>query len=134
MFTPFFTLCPYWVRLYSCFSLQHSLQEKGCCRGLYSTHALSHGPISIQQLYSAVERCRALQLYSGSTVYRLYTLPLLHPFCLYFFGPTTIPVHHSVSCANVLCTAHVYVPFGAGGQLRAVSCGSQLLLVIEIRS
>ena len=76
MFTPFFTLCPYWVRLYSCFSLQHSLQEKGCCRGLYSTHTLSHGPISIQQLYSAVERCRALQLYSGSTVYRLYTLPL----------------------------------------------------------
>ena len=76
MFTPFFTLCPYWVRLYSCFSLQHSLQEKGCCRGLYSTHALSHGPISIQHLYSAVERCRALQLYSGSTVYRLYTLPL----------------------------------------------------------
>ena len=76
IFTPFFTLGPYWVRLYSSFYLQHSLQEKGCCRGLYSTHALSHGPISIQQLYSAVERCRALQLYSGSTVYRLYTLPL----------------------------------------------------------
>ena len=56
------------------------------------------------------------------------------PYVVYFFGPTTIPVHHSVSCANVLCTAHVYVPFGAGGQLRAVSCGSQLLLVIEIRS
>ena len=77
IFTPFFTLGPYWVRLYSSFYLQHSLQEKCCCRGLYSTHALSHGPISIQHLYSAVERCRALQLYSGSTVYRLYTLPLV---------------------------------------------------------
>ena len=26
--------------------LQQFLQQKDCCRGLYSTHALSHGPIS----------------------------------------------------------------------------------------
>ena len=66
--------------LYSSLFPVENAVEKSCCRGplqqLYSTHALSHGPISIQQLYSAVERCRALQLYSGSTVYRLYTLPL----------------------------------------------------------
>ena len=38
--------------------------EKSCCRGplqqLYTNQSLSHGPISIQHLYSAVERCRVL--------------------------------------------------------------------------
>ena len=49
--------------------LQQFLQQKGCCRGLYSSHALRHGPISSTTLYS-------LQLYSSSTVYNLYNTPL----------------------------------------------------------
>ena len=49
--------------------LQQFLQQKGCCRGLYSTHAVSHGLISSTTLYS-------LQLYSSSTVYNLYNIPL----------------------------------------------------------
>ena len=48
--------------------LQQFLQQKGCCRGLYSTHTVSHGLISSTTLYS-------LQLYSSSTVYNLYTTP-----------------------------------------------------------
>ena len=52
--------------------LQQFLQQKGCCRGLYSTHTVSHGLISSTTLYS-------LQLYSSSTVYNLYTTPLLAP-------------------------------------------------------
>ena len=66
---------------------------------------------------------------------RCHPLPL-HPSRISLDPPPSLctTALSRVSCANVLCTAHVYVPFGAGGQLRAVSCGSQLLLVIEIRS
>ena len=49
--------------------LQQFLQQKGCCIGLYSSHAVRHGPISSTTLYS-------LQLYSSSTVYNLYNTPL----------------------------------------------------------
>ena len=56
--------------------IQHSLQQKGCCIGLYNRQALRHGPVSIQHLYSTVECCIAIQLYSSSTVYTLYTTPL----------------------------------------------------------
>ena len=42
--------------LYSSLFPVENAVEKSCCRGplqqLYSTHALSHGPISIQHLYS----------------------------------------------------------------------------------
>ena len=34
---------------------------------------MRHGPVSIQHLYSTVECCIAIQLYSSSTVYTLYT-------------------------------------------------------------
>ena len=59
--------------LYSNF---YSKIQKGCCRGLYSGHGLSHGPISIQQLYSSCIGCIAIQLYSSYTVYILYSIPL----------------------------------------------------------
>ena len=45
--------------------------KKACCRGLYTTHTLSHGPISIQQLYS---------MYSYTVIQQLYSIhPLQHP-------------------------------------------------------
>jgi hypothetical protein len=37
---------------------------------------LSHGLISIQQLYSSCIGCIAIQLYSSYTVYILYSIPL----------------------------------------------------------
>ena len=40
------------------------------------THSLSRGPMSIQQLYSSYTGCLAIQLYSSSTVYILYSIPL----------------------------------------------------------
>ena len=70
--------------LYSSFSLQ----QKGCCRGLYTTHALSHGPISIQQLYSSCIGCIAIQLYSSYTVYILYSIPLATWWALPGEGPS----------------------------------------------
>ena len=61
------------IGLYSSLFAVENAVEKSCCRGplqqLYTTHALSHGPISIQQLYS-------IQLYSSYTVYILYSIPL----------------------------------------------------------
>ena len=61
--------------LYSSFSLQHSLQQKGCCRGLYTTHSLSHGPISIQQLYSSYTRS-TLYSYTAAIQYTSSTASL----------------------------------------------------------
>ena len=46
--------------LYSNF---YSKIQKGCCRGLYSGHGLSHGPISSSALQ------RSTTLYSSSTIY-----------------------------------------------------------------
>ena len=57
IFTPFFTLGP-------------------GSTTLYTTHSLSHGLISIQQLYSSCIGCIAIQLYSSYTVYILYSIPL----------------------------------------------------------
>ena len=59
--------------------LQQFLQQKGCCRGLYSSHTLSHGLISSTTLYNTLQRSTtlySLQLYSSSTVYNLYNTPL----------------------------------------------------------
>ena len=53
------------------------LASPGACDGHRGTwYGCVKISLTIQQLYSAIQRCRALQLYSGSTVYRLYTLPL----------------------------------------------------------
>ena len=58
--------------------IQHSLQQKGCCIGLYNRQALRHGPVSIQHLYSTVQHCRVL--YSYTALQQLYSIhPLHHP-------------------------------------------------------
>ena len=54
--------------------LQQFLQQKGCCRGLYSTHALSHGLISSTTSLQHSTTLYSLQLYSSSTVYNLVHL------------------------------------------------------------
>ena len=70
--------------------LQQFLQQKDCCRGLYSTHTLCHGLISsttsLQHsttLYNTLQHSTtlySLQLYSSSTVYNLYPTPLCRHF------------------------------------------------------
>ena len=55
--------------------LQQFLQQKGCCRGLYSTHGVSHGPTSSTtplQHSTVYSSTAVLQ----TTVYNLYTYPL----------------------------------------------------------
>ena len=44
--------------------LQQFLQQKGCCRGLYSSHTLSHGPISSTTLYNTLQSTALQQFYS----------------------------------------------------------------------
>ena len=51
--------------------LQQFLQQKDCCRGLYSTHALSHGLISSTTLYNTLQSTALQQFYSLQ--------PLHHP-------------------------------------------------------
>ena len=51
--------------------LQQFLQQKGCCRGLYSSHTLSHGPISSTTLYNTLQSTALQQFYSLQ--------PLQHP-------------------------------------------------------
>ena len=63
------------IGLYSSLFAVENAVEKSCCRGplqqLYTTHSLSHGPISIQQLY---------RLYSYTAIQQLYSIhPLQHP-------------------------------------------------------
>ena len=53
--------------------LQQFLQQKDCCRGLYSTLALCHGLISSTTSLQHSTTLYSLQLYSSSTVYNLYT-------------------------------------------------------------
>ena len=57
------------------------------------TQALSHGPISIQQLYSSYTGCIAIQLYSSYTVYILYSIPLVTAL-------STAGRNHNVQCAS----------------------------------
>ena len=49
--------------------LQQFLQQKGCCRGLYSTHTVSHGLISsttsLQHLYNSLQQST---VYSSTAV------------------------------------------------------------------
>ena len=58
IFTPFFTLGP-------------------ASTTLYSTHALSHGLISSTTFLQHSTTLYSLQLYSSSTVYNLYSTPLV---------------------------------------------------------
>ena len=62
------------------FGVENAVEKNWCIapiQQLYNRQALRHGPVSIQHLYSTVECCIAIQLYSSSTVYTLYTTPLL---------------------------------------------------------
>ena len=45
--------------------LQQFLQQKDCCRGLYSTHTLSHGLISSTTLYNTLQHST---VYSSTAV------------------------------------------------------------------
>ena len=61
------------------FGVENAVEKNWCIapiQQLYNRQALRHGPVSIQHLYSTVECCIAIQLYSSSTVYTLYTTPL----------------------------------------------------------
>ena len=51
--------------------LQQFLQQKGCCRGLYSTHGVRHGLISSTTLYNTLQSTALQQFYSLQ--------PLQHP-------------------------------------------------------
>ena len=87
--------------------LQQFLQQKGCCRGLYNRCTLSHGPISSTALYS-------LQLYSSSTVYNLYTIPLVsnsdHRVNLRRSGDTALPSLRSKAKHAVLAVEEHVAP------------------------
>ena len=67
------------------FGVENAVEKNWCIapiQQLYNRQALRHGPVSIQHLYSTVECCIAIQLYSSSTVYTLYTTttpPLWRP-------------------------------------------------------
>ena len=64
------------------FGVENAVEKNWCIapiQQLYNRQALRHGPVSIQHLYSTVECCIAIQLYSSSTVYTLYTTPLPAP-------------------------------------------------------
>ena len=45
--------------------LQQFLQQKGCCRGLYSSHTVRHGPISSTTLYNTLQHST---VYSSTAV------------------------------------------------------------------
>ena len=66
------------------FGVENAVEKNWCIapiQQLYNRQALRHGPVSIQHLYSTVECCIAIQLYSSSTVYTLYTTPLRTSLC-----------------------------------------------------
>ena len=74
------------IGLYSSLFAVENAVEKSCCRGplqqLYTTHSLSHGPISIQQLYSSYTAAiqQLYRLYSYTAIQQLYSIhPLQHP-------------------------------------------------------
>ena len=72
--------------------LQQFLQQKGCCRGLYSRHTVRHGPISSTTLYNTLQH---------STVY------------------SSTAVLQSTTSTTPLCTAAKKGPRVRGGLDRA---------------
>ena len=56
--------------------LQQFLQQKGCCRGLYSSHTVSHGLISSTTLYNTLQHST---VYSSTAV--LQSTPSTTPLC-----------------------------------------------------
>jgi hypothetical protein len=66
--------------------IQHSLQQKSCCRGLYNVHASSRGP---------VEPLQPLQLYS------LYSSTALHPLQLYILYNTPLGRQRFDNCQPI---------------------------------
>ena len=57
--------------------LQQFLQQKDCCRGLYSTHTLSHGLISSTTLYNTLQHST---VYSSTAV--LQSTTSTPPLCI----------------------------------------------------
>ena len=66
--------------------LQQFLQQKGCCRGLYSSHTVSHGLISSTTLYNTLQHST---VYSSTAVLQstTSTTPLWGLSCP---GPSTV--------------------------------------------
>ena len=87
-------------RLFAVEPLQQFLQQKGCCRGLYSRHALSHSPISSTALYSDSTALYSLYSLYSSTAVLQYT-------------PSTTPLCKLADQIATTCTRWSFVDFMA---------------------